>query len=79
MTSYQICKTCSKCGYMKRVTHEIYGDFEGFIDADREIEPKNCPVCKATKPLENKIRKLKKKIKELEEQPRDDHYSRGVI
>ena len=51
MTTYVLTRTCVKCGFIHSEPRKVYGDFDGWDDRDKKMQPSECLYCIHTKKL----------------------------
>lgn len=52
---YSLTKTCPGCKFTLTESRLVYGDFDGWDDSDRVLDPRACPVCVRTEELTKKL------------------------
>ena len=62
MAKYSLTKTCLKCGFSQTRAVDVYGDFDGWDDGERVLDPRACPVCVRTDFLNKQVEDLTKQL-----------------
>jgi hypothetical protein len=54
LTTYVLTRTCIKCGFVSSEPRKVYGDFDGWDDCQKKMQPRECPYCIHTKKLKKR-------------------------